>query len=117
MSFKLQIFIFFITFLFIVYSLNILKKDKFSLKYFLSWIFISVTILFLTIKPVLLYKLSDILGIYDPMNALFFLGFIFVLIILYIATISQSRSSEKIKILTQEIAIKNYEIDRLNKYS
>lgn len=112
MSTKLRIFVFMATILFDLYLLNTLKKDKVSLKYLLSWIFVSNIILLITIKPVILEKFTFILGIYNPMNALFFLGFIFILPILYINTISQSRNSDRLKILVQEIAIKNYESNR-----
>jgi len=45
------------------------------------------------------------LGIASPINMLFFLGFCFSLIIIFVLTVAVSRMSVRIKTLAQEIAL------------
>ena len=49
--------------------------------------------------------LAKFMGIEVPSNMLFFLGFCFALIIIFVLTIAVSRMSIRIKSLTQEMAL------------
>lgn len=85
--------------------INMIRRKELELSYALSWLAVGVGVLILDCFPNLLTWLSHSLGIASPMNMLFFLGFCFSLIIIFILTVTVSRMSNKIKQLAQEIAL------------
>lgn len=115
MTNKLRIYIVTLSVLFLIYLINMIRKNKINLKYILSWISISIGILIIALFPNILILLSNFLGVKDPMNALYFVGFIFMIIVVFSLTVAQSRLSDKVKSLAQEIALNSYEKDVKNK--
>lgn len=61
--------------------------------------------LILDLFPGVMMGLAKFMGIEVPSNMLFFLGFCFALIIIFVLTIAVSRMSIRIKNLTQEMAL------------
>lgn len=55
--------------------------------------------------PGLLIVVSDFLGIYAPVNMIFFLGFCFSLVIIFSLTVALSRMSNSIRTLDQMVAL------------
>ena len=108
MTFKLQMIIILSSLFFIFYLIKMIMNNKVSLKYSLSWLCSLILVLFMGLFLEVIIFISEFLGIQSPINALFFIGFIFVLIILYSNTVAQSRISEKIKIMAQDFALENY---------
>lgn len=49
--------------------------------------------------------MAEQFGIADPVNMLFFLGFCFSLMIIFVLTVAVSRMSIRIKQMAQEIAL------------
>ena len=76
-----------------------------ELKYALSWLFLELGILIITLIPNLLNVISKVLGIYNEINMLFFLGFVFIILVIFSLTMSLSRNSERVRKMAQEIAI------------
>ena len=108
MSLRLQIIllIFFgAVFLFLV---NQVRQKAIELKYTLSWLLLDLTLIILTCFPNLLQIITNTLGITSPMNMIFFCGFVLSLIIIYTLTIALSRNSDRIRNLTQIIALNEY---------
>lgn len=92
----------------VIYFLGLcrfLKKGHFKLRYALIWFAIGFAMLIMAIFPTLLHKIAALLGIYSAENALFTLLIICVVAILIMLTIIVSRQSEKIKCLTQKLAL------------
>lgn len=87
-----------------------IRKRKIDLRYALVWLLVCLGILVFTVFPKLLELLSDCLGIATPVNMLFFVGFCLSLIIIYTLSISTSRLSAKVKVLTQEMAILKHDM-------
>lgn len=85
--------------------INMIRNKRLELKYALSWLLVGVSILILDIFPHLTTWLSHFLGIASPVNMLFFLGFCFSLIIIFVLTVAVSRMSTRIKQLAQELAL------------
>lgn len=110
MSFRLQVVLFFIIILGMIYIINLVKKKCMNLRYALIWIIVSICILVLTAFPEILDIISEILGIASPVNMLFFFGFCFSIIIIFSLSIALSRLSEKVKTMAQEIAIMRRDI-------
>lgn len=100
-----SLFISIVIILFVVYSFHLIKKDKLSIRYSLSWYILSVILLIAVWFPNLLVVLANLSGIYSPMNLVFFVGFCLSLWILFSLTRIVSIQSSKIKSLAQQIAL------------
>lgn len=85
--------------------INMIRKRALELRYALAWLIVGVGVLILDIFPGIMEKLASVLGIYSPVNMLFFLGFCFSLVIIFVLTVAVSRMSIRIKELTQELAL------------
>lgn len=105
MSLKTQVIIAVIIIAALVVIVNMVKKKALELRYALAWIVVGVCILILDIFPKLIEKLSIMMGIYSPINMLFFWGFCFSLGIIFVLTVAVSRMSIRIKELAQELAL------------
>ena len=89
---------------------NMIRKKKLELRYALAWLFVGLGVLILDCFPQLIDWLSKQLGIASPVNMLFFLGFCFSLIIIFVLTVAISRMSIRIKQLAQEVALLTEEV-------
>lgn len=85
--------------------INMIRKKALELRYALAWLIVGVGVFVLDIFPGIMVKLASVLGIYSPVNMLFFLGFCFSLVIIFVLTVAVSRMSIRIKELTQELAL------------
>lgn len=113
MTLKLQIFIAVIDVITLLYIGNMVRKRKLELKYALVWFLVAVLLLIFDAFPALLNGLTGVLGITLPINMLFFLGFGFILMIVFSQTIIISNLTRRDKRHTQEIALLNKKIDDL----
>lgn len=105
MNIKIQIIVADFIILALAYIVNMIRKKALELRYALAWIGVGIGVLVLDIFPGLMEVISKILGIADPVNMLFFLGFCFSLIIIFVLTVAISRMSIRIKELAQELAL------------
>lgn len=85
--------------------LYLLKKRAVSLKYTLLWIAAGVIMGILVIWPEIMVFIDNLIGIQSTMNGLFIMGFAAVIAILMSLTSIVSRQNEKIRRLTQEMAM------------
>ena len=113
MTLKIQIIIAVFLLIALVVMINMIRKRQLELKYALSWLIAIFFVLVLDCFPVLLTKLSHALGIWAPVNMIFFLGFCFSLVIIFGLTVGMSRMSERIKKLSQALAIQEEMIEEL----
>lgn len=84
---------------------NQIRRKKLQLQYSLNWMMLLLIILILVIFPQIINWFSIITGIGVPVNLVFFLGFCFVLILVYSLTLSVSKLSAENKELAQKIAL------------
>ncbi len=110
MNIRLQIIVAVIIIIALAVIINMIRKKALELRYALAWLFVGVGVLILDIFPELIAKFASMLGIYSPINMLFFVGFCFSLVIIFVLTVAVSRMSIRIKNLAQEIAL--YEKDK-----
>ena len=96
----------------LVFFVTMLRKQKLDLKYCLVWIFALLGIAVLCIFPVLLDKISVLLGIGVPVNALFLVCIVFLVCICISLTVVVSRLSDRLRKLTQNIAILEGEAEK-----
>ena len=105
MNIRIQILIVVITLLAMFYVINKIRNKGIELKYSLVWLALGIGIIIFTCFPKLTTWLAHVLGISQPMNMLFFAGFCFMLPIIFSLSVSVSRLSNKVKRLTQEMAL------------
>lgn len=105
MNIRIQILIVVITLLAMFYVINKIRNKGIELKYSLVWLALGTGIIIFTCFQKLTTWLAHVLGISQPMNMLFFAGFCFMLPIIFSLSVSVSRLSNKVKRLTQEMAL------------
>lgn len=115
MSLRLQIILLILFVSIFLFLINQVKKKAVALKYTLAWLLLDVALVVITCFPKLLQVISSALGITSPMNMLFFCGFVLALIVIYTLTVALSRNSDRIRSLTQKIALNEYEHERKKK--
>lgn len=113
MTVKIQLIIGFFLVVALIAITNMIRQRKLELKYALSWLIAIVFVLVLDCFPILLTKLSAFLGIWAPVNMIFFLGFCFSLMIIFILTVTLSRMSERVRKLAQAVALNEEKIEML----
>lgn len=92
-------------FIFTFYIISMIRKSKLSIKYSLTWIFLGLFFIILSIYPKLVDMTSDILRIHSPVNTLFLGIILALLIMLFTLTIAISKLKEQITSLSQELGI------------
>lgn len=105
MNIRIQVIVAIVIIVALIVIVNMIRKKSLELRYALSWLFVGVGILLLDLFPRLIEWLSKAMGILTPINMLFFLGFCFSLVIIFMLTIAVSRMSIRIKELAQELAL------------
>ena len=105
MSVKIQIIIAVLIICALIVIIDLIRKKRLELSYALSWLLVGIGVLILDVFPQLIKTISEKIGIVSPVNMLFFFGFCFSLVIIFVLTIAVSKLSIKIKQLAQQIAI------------
>ena len=101
----LKIFFVIIDLIFLVTIINLLKKKRLNIRNTLTWLFATLAILIAALFPEIITKLTKIVGIVEPVNMVFVLEALFVLIILLSLTVIVSHLTERVYKLTQTMAI------------
>ena len=83
---------------------ELVRRRRLMERYALLWLLSALVLLVLAAWTGLLETLSDWVGIATPSNALFVVGFAFVLALLLNFSLAVSRLSDESKILAQEVA-------------
>ncbi len=86
-----------------------IKKSQLKVSESIIWIVGCIILIILSIFPEIVVKLSEDFGFYAPVNFVFFVMFIFLLIQDFIYNIKISKLNEKVKELDHYIALKEYE--------
>ena len=101
MTVKLQIVVGLAILFILAILINMIRRRSLELKYALV-----LTALFVfDCAPALLNVVSGFLGIYAPVNMIFFLGFCFSLLIIFSLTVALSRLSNSVRTLDQMVAL------------
>ena len=108
---RVQIFAIVGSALLFVFVLELLRRRRLSEPYAILWLLASVVLLVLSIWDDLLDSLAELVGIATPANALFVVGFGFVLVLLLSFSTVVSRLTRENKVLAQEVARLNRERD------
>ena len=87
-----------------VFVLELLRRRRLAEPYAILWLIASVVLLVLSVWDDLLDNLAELVGIATPANALFVVGFGFVLVLLLSFSSVVSRLTRENKLLAQEVA-------------
>jgi hypothetical protein len=112
-TFKLQFILIVISILSLAYVLYLIMKYELGLKYAMLWMLLNGCLLVLSVFPVLSTKIAQLMGIEAPVNMLFLIAIFFIFGIIFSLTVSLSRYSSRIKLLSQEIGLMKLEIQSL----
>ena len=113
MTVKLQVVIALAILVVFAILVNMIRKRKLELKYSLVWMMVLCALLIFACAPKLLIVVSDFLGIYAPVNMIFFLGFCFSLVIIFSLTVALSRLSNSVRTLDQIVALNEKRLQEL----
>lgn len=92
---------------------NMIRRKSLELKYALPWMLVMAVLFVFACAPQLLNVVSEFLGIYAPVNMIFFLGFCFSLLIIFSLTVALSRLSNSVRTLDQIVALNEKKLEEL----
>ncbi len=91
---------------------NQIRKRSLELKYALAWIVVTCGLIVIALVPGLLDAIALMIGVYDPVNLVFFLGFLFSIVIIYILTIMISKNADRLRKMAQRMALNEYRLKK-----
>ncbi len=115
MNVRTQILIAILVLLGLAGIVRLVKKNKIQLKYALPWCFLAAAILLLALFPQGTVWLAKVSGVGQHINIIFFLGFCFLLVLIFALTMVVSGLSQKAKRAIQELGILRERLDALEK--
>ena len=113
MVITLRIFLIVCILIYLLIILNLLRKKNLNLRYTLVWLLSGVIMMVVCIFPDLLFEFARFIGVVDPVNMVFMVEGMFILIILLSLTTIASHINDKIRKLTQTIALLERRIRKL----
>ena len=105
MNLKIQVIVAALIVFALLWIANMVRRQVLDLKYALSWLTVGTAVLILDLFPGMMNRLVHLLGIELPVNMMFFFGFCFTLLLLFILTVKVSKQGEQLKRLTQEVSL------------
>ncbi len=110
MSVKLQLLILLTVFIIGYLLINMMRKEKVMFKHMIPWFGILVLITIVTIFPSLIDISAYLIGVKTPINAVFFMAIMILILIILPLSFSNTKLSIKQIRLIQEAAILEKEI-------
>jgi len=89
----------------LLFVLELVRRRRLLERYALVWLLAAVVLLVLAVWRGLLADLADVFGIAYAPNALFFVAFAGVLVLLLHFSVSTSRHTNQVKVLAQRVAL------------
>lgn len=102
--------------LYLMLIIWLMRKSRLSLKYSLIWFLTGLVLLICAIFPQLVRKVTQLIGIYSEVNAVFFIGVCFLLLIILFLTSVASGLSDRVRCLTQTQAMLEKRVRDLETY-
>ncbi len=109
MNVRLQIFLFAVCFLVLLFLLRTLKTRKADIRYILPWLTLDILMAVVTAFPGILGYFCRLFGIETPSNMLFFFALLFLAAIVCSLTLTVSKQNAQIRDLTQRLALREKE--------
>lgn len=115
MTLRLQIFSIVLLLVVLVLLFRQVHKKKIELRYVLPWIVLVIGMLVLVVFPIILYSLTDLLGILTPSNMLLFCGLVLALMIIYGLSVAVSKMTDNLRAMAQKIAMLEERLKEIKK--
>lgn len=112
---RLQWFAIIIGVVFLVMMIELIRKNRVTLKYALLWLFSGLVLLVLAIFPQVLNWISRLIGVYSPVNALFAILLCCGLVLMISFSVIVSGNKKAEVRLTQKISLLENRIRELEK--
>ncbi len=93
------------SFAILIFVIELIRREKMTFKYALTWLAIGFTVLGFAIYDPLLYKLSTLAGFTLPSNFVFFLFLLFEILLGLLLTLYANEQNKRSEILAQSVAI------------
>ena len=97
--------------IFIIFILNLVRKNKLDEKYSILWLFFGIIILIVSIFPKVIEKISSWFGVYYPPALMLLFAVLIVGAYIVHITMVITKQNKMIIKLTQELAIFKQEIN------
>lgn len=97
-----------ITFIFVI---DLLRRGVLREKYAVLWLFFSGAALLLAVFPSILVWLTEMLGVAEPVNLLFFVTIVLLVLVSVQLSYELSRHEARIRRLAEEVALLQEEIN------
>lgn len=94
---------------FIIFILNLVRKNKLDEKYSILWLFLATVILIVSIFPGIIETISNWFGVYYPPSLLLLASVIIIGAYIIHITLVITKQNKMIIKLTQELALQNKE--------
>lgn len=105
MSLRLHVLILVICVAILLYFVDMIRKDKITLKYSLPWLASLMGVMFLVTFPKFINWVAQLLGVATPVNAIFFIVILMILIFIFLISLTSSRNAQRTTRLVQEVAL------------
>jgi len=112
---KVQVFVILTSLCFMTIIINMVRKEYLDIKYSLTWLFVGVAAVIISIQPKIIFAIANFIGILLPSNAIFLFGILFIALITFSLTIALSRQSFRIRKMAQEMALLEKKIENKEK--
>lgn len=106
MSVSLRIVLIVISLLTMFYVGRKLRKSQVNVNDTIFWFFLSVLFVILSLFPIIAEKGAKLFGFYSPVNFIYIVVIFLLLLRCFLLSIKVSQIEEKLRNLTQEIAIR-----------
>lgn len=95
--------------------IELVRRRKLNEEYSFLWLIIGIVLLLITFFPQLIYYISNAFGTELPINTLFFTGIVFLMLLGLFFSLKISILSNRVKKLSQKIALLEFEMKKNNK--
>lgn len=109
---KIQVFSLIISLLLALVIFQLIRKKKLKEQYSLLWFLTVVVMMVLSLWEGLLVRISNVLGIAVPSNALFMLALLFMFVMSLHYSMLISRLTDQTKMLAQRLALLDHDLRR-----
>lgn len=97
----------------LLFVLELIRRQKMTFKYSVTWLGISTVVLILALNPRPLNWVSKWVGFALPSNFIFFLLTVFVILLSLLLTIYANEQNNRSETLAQSIALMEYRMKQL----
>ena len=117
MSLPLRIILIVISLLFVSLVFYTVNRKHMQLSDSLVWLLVSFLMIVLAFFPRLGIWLSRLVGIETPVNFIYLVGIVVLLVLVFHLTVQHSKAKQQVIAIIQEISIENYLRDRAERES